>query len=457
MYPEWTSADGLIALYRGDCIEVMQTMPEASVDAVVCDPPYGLEFMGKEWDKLAKPKPGRLGGFANGNRPSFERVKKHLGRMYEWHEAWAREAFRVAKPGAHLLAFGGTRTHHHLMVGLESAGWEIRDCLMWLHSQGFPKSLDVAKGLDGVLGKQSHGFCTVGGKERFQPQDMTFTRDYGYRYEPKSEAAKRWNGWGTGLRPGWEPIVLARKPLVGTVVQNVTDHGVGAINIDACRIPRGDKSRSIWPARDGDVRTGLHGSPRGGRYNIEEGGWPTNVLLTCSCEGEEHEEDCPVRMLDEQSGFLPTQRCEKPSNCKDSCFGSMPQTWRGPRGYTDGGGASRFFYCAKAMSDERAGNHPTVKPVALMEYLVKLVTPPGGMVLDPFVGSGTTAVACSRLGFRCTGIDQDPTYAQAAVERVRKTREEIGTLAASEARPGQQLGLLSDVPLREPCGKEGNG
>src|SRR5690606_28964891 len=159
--PNWT-------LYEGDCIEVMRSLPENSVDAVVTDPPYGLEFMGKEWDKLAVPKPGNLGGFADGNKPSFERVRRHLPAMQEWHYRWAVEALRVLKPGGHLLAFGGTRTYHRMACAVEDAGFEVRDCLMWLYGSGFPKSLDVSKAIDKKLGAEREKIRIPASKVRNQ-------------------------------------------------------------------------------------------------------------------------------------------------------------------------------------------------------------------------------------------------------------------------------------------------
>lgn len=361
-----------------DCLPGMMTMDAASVDAVVTDPPYGLAFMGKEWDHGV---PGV--------------------RFWE-------EALRVAKPGAHLVAFGGTRTFHRLACAMEDAGWEIRDCLSWLYGSGFPKSLN----LDTVPGMPA-----------------------------------QWHGWGTALKPAWEPILLGRKPLVGTVAANVAAHGTGALNVDGCRIGYASiedlaRTRMQNPGREDKVSSAVYGAGRPQQSVNEAGRWPANVAL----------DEAAAAMLDQQSGDIPTQRIDKP--CPEPTihghqWGTM-QGNRGPRGYSDTGGASRFFYVAKASRSERnaglegmerktphppggdgrawdiAGSnskprenyHPTVKPMALMRWLCRLVTPPGGLILDPFMGSGTTGCAAVFEGFGFVGFEQDPEYAELARRRV---------------------------------------
>lgn len=360
-----------------DCLDGMRGLDAESVDAIVTDPPYGLSFMGKDWDHGV---PG---------------------------EAFWEEALRVAKPGAHLLAFGGTRTFHRLAVAIEDAGWEIRDCLSWLYGSGFPKSHNGPWG-------------------------------------------------GTALKPAWEPILMARKPLMGTVAANVAAHGTGTLNVDGCRIETNDNlnggaySASRKPSESAWVRHGgtIHSST-GRPYVAPAGRWPANVAL---------DEDAAA-MLDEQSGDIPTQRIDKP--CPEPTihghqWGTM-QGNRGPRGYSDTGGASRFFYCAKASRSEReaglegmeAGamydrdpsktshrlqvfsedgrpdtstksrnHHPTVKPIALMRWLCRLVTPQGGLILDPFTGSGTTGCAAVLEGLRFLGFERDAEYVEIARRRI---------------------------------------
>ena len=346
--------DGDARLYVGDCIEVMAEMDAESVDAVVCDPPYGLEFMGKAWDRYAPPE------FA------------------AWCETWAREALRVLKPGGHLLAFGGTRTYHRLTCGIEDAGFQVRDCLSWLYGSGFPKSLN----LDG-----------------------------------------EWQGWGTALKPGWEPCVVARKPLTGTVAENVQAHGTGAINVDGCRIPHASEADlaqhaagvAAIKARGGSMANSWkNSSDLSGANDVKPGGrWPANVVL----------DEQAAAMLDAQSGDITTTRIEKPSKVQEGKGWSRTLEDRGARGYTDNGGASRFFYTAKASRSDRSTNganntHPTVKPTDLMRWLVRLVTPPGGVVLDPFAGSGTTLVAARAEGVRCIGIEREDEYAQIVAARL---------------------------------------
>jgi hypothetical protein len=371
----------MIEVLQGDCREVMAAMEAGSFDAVVTDPPYGLSsgqsattgFMGQAWDARV---PGP-----------------------EYWEA----VLRIAKPGAHLVAFGGTRTFHRLAVALEDAGWEIRDTLCWLHGQGFPKSLDVSKALDAeeLHGgsnsrriKQANDGRTGEGRERGRCKNNGIMGEVRESRSPiKDEAstdlAREWSGWGTALKPGWESIILARKPLIGTVAQNVTAHRCGALNIDGCRI--GTVRHTDLGATQRQSVQSSFGSKRGHEqpmYNAS-GRFPANVVLSCDCEAE-CEPGCPLRMLDEQSGQTTT------------------------------GGASRFFYTAKAGRAERGeGNtHPTVKPLALMEWLILLVTPPGGRILDPFAGSCTTLLSAQRLDFDAVGIELDPHWCEVARKRI---------------------------------------
>jgi transcriptional regulator with XRE-family HTH domain len=409
---------------HGDCRDIMRALPAESVDAIVSDPPYGLEFMGKAWDRGV---PGV--------------------------EFWA-EALRVAKPGAHLVAFGGTRTFHRLAVAIEDAGWEVRDCLSWLYGSGFPKSLDVSKQIDkhggtppawfgpwfrawresqGITQKQVAALfpsktgnltgCVANWELGFNlptPEQFNLIRDtFGLPFDsieaaerevvgqkdsnllavapgqendrsattlditaPATDAAKRWHGWGTALKPAWEPIILARKPLTGTVAANVTQYGTGAINVDGCRIGtdgggtqctnRDDNGKCMGHANAGRSTSGetFHGLDTSG------GRWPANVLL---------DEDAAVAL----------------------------------------GQTSRFFYTAKVSRNEReagldglVNNHPTLKPIALMRWLCRLVAPPGGVVLDPFNGSGSTGCAAALEGLRYLGCELEAEYVEIARRRI---------------------------------------
>jgi len=346
-------------IYEGDCLEILPTLAADSVDSVVTDPPYGLTFMGKDWDRGV---PG---------------------------EHFWKEILRVAKPGAHLLAFGGTRTYHRLVCAIEDAGWEIRDTIMWVYGSGFPKSLNAG---------------------RF---------------------AEKWDGWGTALKPACEPICLARKPLEGTVIENLSHYGTGALNIKACKV--GTESMLAHHAPAGTFAGGPEGRGSDTQYYESIGRWPANLIHDGS---------------DEAVSLFPYQRSgTRSSNYRiGGADGYMHNhgiygKYRAKR-YADvpasEGSAARFFYCAKANQQDRneglggadgehrTNNHPTVKPTDLMRYLCRLITPPNGIVLDPFMGSGTTGKACMLEGFRFIGVELDATYiriAEARIQHSRKIRE----------------------------------
>ena len=453
---------GPATLIHGDCRTVLAAWSAAAFDAIVTDPPYGLEFMGKDWDRGV---PGV--------------------------EFW-RAFLRVSKPGAHLVAFGGTRTWHRLACAIEDAGWEIRDTLCWMYGTGFPKSLDVSKAIDLAGGvspteqakilrtrREAAGMdrgqlaCVVGcteasirdweeGRARAVGAAVEFitpSASYrtclanvlGYTADERraigvsvaragdgsvvglghsgvlrtggnTPAAAAWTGWGTALKPAFEPIILARKPLDGTVAANVLAHGTGALNIDACRI--------VGPPSTGGASSGTSALGQGSGWNAHEnrttqidrsmasGRWPANVVL---------DEEAAL-LVDEQTGVVGGGDLRSRGAATDSGFfvpGNETARDRSHGGpvYADSGGASRFFYCAKASRSERThdnrveNKHPTVKPIALMRWLCRLVTPPGALVLDPFCGSGSTLVAALRENLRVVGIDNDDT--RIAEERVR--------------------------------------
>lgn len=359
----------------GDCRDVMRGMDAASIDAIVTDPPYGLSFMGKGWDHGV---PGV--------------------------EFWT-EAMRVAKPGAHLLAFGGTRTFHRLACAIEDASWEIRDTIMWVYGSGFPKSHDVSKAIDKAAGAEREVVGSYRAARQTNNCGTSFNasradehgRTTAYITAPTTDAAKQWHGWGTALKPAWEPIIVARKPLDGTVAENALRHGTGAINVDGCRVgTEGGTTRGDGPSHPGTS----FDCGNFGVVSTGSGRWPANLIHDGSDEVV--------------AGF--------PVDGEQS--------------------ASRFFYCAKASRADReeglrdggrsntlrGNHHPTVKPTALMRYLIRLVTRTGGIVLDPFMGSGSTGKDAMLEGMRFIGIDKEAEYAEIARARIRKAYESRGLL-----------------------------
>ena len=403
------SADEHVTLYLGDCLDVMRTLPDCSVDSVVTDPPYGIGFMGKVWDhqaireavdrdhatrkSLGPDSDSRPGRAAPRSSSAFGDAAIIAGPVtgglpfQRWCESWARECLRVLKPGGHLLAFGGTRTSHRLACGVEDAGFEMRDSIAWLYGSGFPKSLDVSKAIDKAAGAERET-------------------------APATSDAEKWQGWGTALKPAFEPVVVGRKPLVGTVAANVLAYGTGALNIDACRVPG-----EAQPFGNGTKRTaGIMGAsePRGAWEPTVSGRWPTNVAL----------DDSQAAALDAQTGTTQS-RIGKPRGAGNGDGWGMTATGAE---YDDAGGPSRYFptfrYEAKAPTNERPRDgetaHPTVKPLTYMRWLVRLVTPPGGTVLEPFAGSGTTAEACVIEGFRCIAIEREATYLPLIEARLSK-------------------------------------
>lgn len=375
-------------LHRGEAADVLRTLPDNSVDSIVCDPPYGLRFMGRHWDY-------------------------DLPHVDTW-----RECLRVLKPGGHLLAFAGTRTQHRMAVRIEDAGFEIRDMIAWMYGSGFPKSMDVSKAIDKAAGavREVVGFDEQKAKQQTQAVGTSVYGDYagnaGEITAPATPDAAKWQGWGTALKPALEPITVARKPLdQKTVAANVLAHGTGAINIDACRVPLTGAADAaefennhrvterLPQSYDGEL-LGLHDGgwkQRVGEAVIPEGRWPANVIHDGS--------DDVVSAFPDSKG----QQGVTGNRKQGSVYGAVTTDGAGspPRG--DAGSAARFFYAAKASRKDRGeGNtHPTVKPTDLMRYLCRLVTPPGGVVLDPFVGSGSTGKAAVLEGFQFIGVDRD--------------------------------------------------
>jgi DNA modification methylase len=372
--------DGKITLYAGDCLDVLKAMPENSIDAVVTDPPYHLTSIVKRFSKngysksnLEQPSDKNLDGIMAG---SFRRLAKgFMGKQWDGGdiafrlELWA-EVLRVLKPGGHMVAFSGTRTYHRMVCAIEDAGFEVRDQLAWVFGSGFPKSHNVAIGIDkasGALEPRGKGFNTAGqnvglNQNRELPSDHP---DYA-GYSPATDAARQWQGWGTALKPAFEPICLCRKPLSeGTIAANVLRWGTGALNIDGCRIEGSPRNPGfVNPAEDGRPMMATSNAKLVG-YESPAGRWPANL-----------------------------------------CHDGSPEVLAGfPNG------ESRFFYTSKADADDRLRSaHPTVKPVDLMQWLVKLVCPKGATVLDPFAGTGTTGAASFIEGCKAILIEREAEY-----------------------------------------------
>lgn len=398
-------SEDLAAVYHGDCIGVMRELPDGSVDAVVTDPPYGIRFMGESWDgadivkrqergKATSPMPEGVGGPNGGYRSlaaeagRYNRSLKASLAFMDWCREWASECYRLLKPGGHLLAFGSPRCYHQLGMGIELAGFEVRDTIAWLFGQGFPKSLDVGK--------------SVGKKDR--------------------EAERTWAGWGTALKPAFEPCVVARKPIAGSVAENVLAHGTGALNIDATRVAMSDADAAAIDGMGGFGKHKVEASVYGEYGHADshahpDGRWPTNVALDVAAADE----------LDAQTGDLSDA---KPHTLRRRGIGYGSGSTGGDveLGYEDSGGASRFFpafrYEAKASSAERPKvggvQHPTVKPLDLMRWLVRLVAPQGATILEPFAGSGTTIEACIAEGMRCIAIEREEQYLPLILDRISK-------------------------------------
>jgi site-specific DNA-methyltransferase (adenine-specific) len=415
-------------LFEGNCLQVMKTMDADSIDSIVTDPPYELGFMGKSWDSS--------------------------GIAFNV-EVW-QEALRVLKPGGHLIAFSGSRTYHRMAVAIEDAGFEIRDQIMWVYGSGFPKSHNISKTLDKsesneVWENNAYGGgnskCDKCGKWMISGSPCQCPKPI---IEFKTAAAKQWQGWGTALKPAHEPMVLARKPLVGTVANNVLTFGVGGLNIDATRVAATETLARPFNEANNQTfgKYEKFGNP------IEPAGrFPANFIHDGSDEVLE-------LFPDSKGGAYPAKR----GQAINTAFASGQETEGGFRAMGDSGSAARFFYCAKASNKDRnegldgfvgkevgaKGNglarqcatcgasvldgcqcvdrtfvnptrqnhHPTVKPTTLMQYLVRLVTPPNGIVLDPFLGSGSTGKAAMYEGLNFVGIELTPEYLPIAKARI---------------------------------------
>jgi DNA modification methylase len=432
--------DGRVTLMPGDCMEVVRTLADNSIDAVVTDPPYALVSIVKRFgaDGAAPCKPGKTGAYQRASA-GFMGKKWDTGETAFAIEFWA-EILRVLKPGGHVAAFGGTRTFHRLACAIEDAGFEIRDCLMWHFGSGFPKSHDVSKGIDKAAGAERE---IVGTKPTLH-RGVASDHEYGFASAgdiaitaPATTAAKQWQGWGTALKPSTEIICLARKPLSErTVAANVLRWGTGAINVDACRVEgpvEADRLSAIGSGQ-GRASANVNGTAFGnGLGGVKaaphaSGRWPANLI---------HDNSPEVLAGFPESQSSRSIVTSKPGDIYGGGAGLPSHT--GDYGFNDSGSAARFFYSAKADSNDRIGSkHPTVKPVDLMQWLCRLITPPGGVILDPFSGTGTTGEAAWREGFSAILVEREAEY-QADIARrmdhaLKSQRERKQTIAVAKGK-----------------------
>jgi site-specific DNA-methyltransferase (adenine-specific) len=392
---DWTGK-----VHHADALEALAEIPSNALHAVVCDPPYALAFMGRDWDSF-DPK-----------------------EYQAWCEEWATLALDALKPGGHLLAFSGNRTHHRLFSGVQDAGFELRDTVTWHYGSGFPKALDVSKAIGKQRGKDDQrevihtrkdsditgeNVATEGAKDTDESVEYDITA-------PATDAAERWDGFKTALKPATEFVCVARAPFDGTVAENVQEHGTAALNIDATRVGT-DPEGGHWPGSDDNVDDEkLYGDSRTGGDRDTAGRYPSNVVF-----GER-----AADQLDRDVGELEAGASREKNHgaASGGSYGEYDTQDHSRRNEFDSGGPSRYFYTSKASRAERThdgkieNDHPTVKPVDLMEWLVKLVTAEDQIVCDPFAGSGTTLLAAKNKQRRFVGVEQDEGHVSLAQARV---------------------------------------
>jgi len=436
-----------VTIHQGDSRDVLKGLADNSIDSVVTDPPYALVSIVKRFGgaNAAEAKSEGASGVYKRASAGFMGKTWDTGETAFAPEFWA-EVMRVLKPGGHVVAASGTRTYHRLACAIEDAGFEVRDMISWLYGSGFPKSHDVSKGIDrangderAVVGDSPFALRKTNGSAGVNSVGLNATA--GAKITSAASAASAaWEGWGTALKPACEPWVLARKPLTSTVAGNVLAHGTGALNIDGCRIHSDDALGGEYTVKR--LKPGATLDKTGGNWRPEEGGvqfvgnmkpgrWPANVIHDGSDE------------VVEAFGETMPSRIGKP---RGATAGEGLGMTRTGAEYSDAGSAARFFYSAKADADDRMGSkHPTVKPIDLMRYLVRLITPPGGVVLDPFAGSGSTGVAAMLEGFESILIEREAEYVADIHRKVNFYRGE-GRLASQEKLKAKQDDH-ADLPL----------
>lgn len=375
-------------LLHGDCLDVMEKLINegVKVDAVVTDPPYGLSFMGKAWDASVPSK-----------------------------EVWEK-VLKLLKPGGHLLCFAGTRTHHRMACAIEDAGLELRDTIMWVYGSGFPKNHNISKAIDKIAGAEReivglsnrHGGGITGNGTSFElPPKKHFET------APATEGAKQWDGWGTALKPAYEPVVVARMPIAEkNIAKNVLKYGTGAINIDGARVGSGGGTRKA-PSAEKCITDSVGGflNAKAGLPVDGMGRFPANLIHDGSDE--------LVSLLGDATRFFYCAKASKKD--RDEGLEGLQE-----RQYSHDGRKTPIDNAYQRNSNKARNHHPTVKPTKLMRYLCRLVTPPGGTVLDPFMGSGSTGKACVLEGFSFIGIELDEEYLKIAKARIEAIERMIG-------------------------------
>lgn len=402
-------------IYLGDNLELFKQLDDNSIHSCVSDFPYNLSFMGKKWDTI----------------PNYQ----------DWCYKRAVELLRVLKPGGHCLIFGGTRTHHRLVCAFEDAGFEIKDEIMWIHSQGFPKSYNISKGFDKkagakreVIGIKQYA-SPAGNDDNFGIGNRTTNPNKRLLTAPSTNLAKQWDGWGTALKPAHEPIMLAQKPREGTYCDNIEKWGVGGLNIDDSRIELKNEKNPSIARYNSTPQKGNYGWKhvnRGGNFDeqaqksMEKGRFPANVIL----------DETAGQILDEQSGNRPSGKSNAKAKVGEISKGVTPLRRGNLISRNDSGGASRFFYCPKASKKDRTENgeienkHPTIKPTDLIKYLIRLITPPNGICIDPCLGSGTHVKACLELNaenypVNYIGFEKDEESYIIAINREKAVKERL--------------------------------
>ncbi len=482
--------DDSCTIYNGDCLEVMKDIDDNSIDAIVTDPPYGIGFMGKEWDNF---KPGyinekmekdnkrpatRIARTQRSNATGTYDLSLSANRKFqEWFRLISVELFRVLKPGGCLLSFGGSRTYHRMACAIEDAGFEIRDMIEWIYGSGFPKSLNIGKAID-KQGGAERDFVTVTKEadlfeskrevikklHRTTASQSNTSHEYGFGEKtggefnltiPSTPSAIQWEGWGTALKPAHEPICMARKPLSEkTVAENVLKWGTGGINIDECRVELNGDSKIGGGCKRNKTPFFAEGDKQPWKEDNSVGRFPANLIHDGSDEVMGEFAKYGVSKSNASGYNWEESNNDNPTHIAKNIKSGVH--------FADSGTPARFFYCAKSSKAERdmgceglnrkqttgggggigdyiddvnsmsgkygsekapaKNNHPTVKPLALMEYLVKLVTTKDATVLDPFTGSGSTLIACKNLSRKCIGIEREAEYAEIAVKRLSVKR-----------------------------------